>query len=95
MISNQIFAKSRDEFLHALSQAEKDRFQRCGSAQELLEEVRKMEVISKVKRKGDRLFGKINAFNDNLSPYFKIMEIFCNSAPEWTAIALGAFRLVL
>ncbi|RYP78188.1 hypothetical protein DL771_000665 [Monosporascus sp. 5C6A] len=38
---------------------------------------------------------KVRAFGDNLSPYFKIMEIVCGSHPEWANIAMGALRFIL
>ena len=38
---------------------------------------------------------KIKALSDKLEPYFEVIQIVIQSNPEWTAIAWGAFRLIL
>lgn len=58
---------------------------RCSSAQ----------FLFAVKKAAYRLLAKVTNFGINLESYFKIMEIFCGSHPEWSNIALGALLLVL
>ena len=37
----------------------------------------------------------IKTFSDRLEPYFEVGTIVLQTHPEWTAIAWGAFRLIL
>lgn len=90
-----LFTKARDDFLFGLSTREKLTFSTCCSAEELLASCNKFDVIVKAKRRGLPVLRRIKNLSDNLSPYFKIMEILCASHPEWANIAFGALRLVL
>lgn len=94
-MGNQTFVKAKGDFLASLSAAEKAQFAECSTAQELLDHVQKMDIISKTKRRGMPLFRTIKNFSNRLSPYFKIIETLCSSHPDWSCIAWGAFRLVL
>jgi hypothetical protein len=89
-----LFTKARDDFLSELSAGEKLTFSKCSSAEELLASCDKFHVIAKAKRRGIPSFRRIKSLSDNLTPYFKIIEISCATHPEW-ALAFGALRLVL
>jgi hypothetical protein len=92
---NAIFSKAQEDFLAELSEPQRALYSRCSSPQELLSSCEQFEVISKAKKRGLPFLKRIKSFSENLSPYFKIMEILCAAHPEWANIALGAFRLVL
>ncbi|KAJ3535001.1 hypothetical protein NM208_g7314 [Fusarium decemcellulare] len=51
--------------------------------------------ITQKRHCGKTLLHKIRTFSDKLSPYFKIIDIFCSTHPEWANIAWGALRLIL
>jgi hypothetical protein len=94
-LGNQIFNKAKKGFLASLSSDEQAQFARCSTAKELLDYVQGMDVISKSKRRGMPLLKTIKGFSDRLCPYFKTIERFCSSNPEWSCIAWGALRLIL
>jgi hypothetical protein len=50
---------------------------------------------SKAKHLGTPLLSKIKGFSDNLGPYFKVLEVFCGTHPQWANNAFGALRLIL
>lgn len=93
--ANEAFQEAQDQFTASLSEKEKATFFKCSSAQELLDEVRKFQVVSKNKRRGLGLLQHIKTFSDNLQPYFKVIEIIIQCDPQWAAIAWGSIRLVL
>ena len=68
-MGNQTFVKAKDDFFASLSAAEKAQFAECSTAQELLDHVQKMDIISKTKRRGMPLFRTIKNFSNRLSPY--------------------------
>lgn len=90
-----VFRSAQHEFLAALSEKERSQFSGCASVQDLLSSLEKFDVISKAKRRGLPLLGRIKSLSNNLGPYFKVMEILCSSHPEWASIAYGAFRFIL
>ena len=100
MVSNGIsqetpFFQARNTFLSSLSQSEQTQFKNCGSITEVIESLQSLEQLSKAKSRLLPYLAKVDSFGENLSPYFKILEIFCGSHPEWANIALGALRLIL
>ncbi|KAI0442752.1 hypothetical protein F4803DRAFT_550773 [Xylaria telfairii] len=92
--SDKIFADAKAAFLAELSPGEATDFAECQSTSELIQAVRGLKVISKLRNRGSRILGQIKRFSDSLSPYFKIMELLAATHPEWANIALGALFLV-
>jgi hypothetical protein len=92
---SDIFTKARDGFLASLSEYERARFSKCSSVKALLEDIQQLGSLSKSRRRLAGCMSKIEGFGRNLEPYFRIIEIFCGSHPDWANIALGALRLVL
>jgi len=90
-----LFKEAQDTFLGSLSEEERKTFPTCRSADELLQSARELEVLAREQRKGRALIVKIQKFSDKLSPFFKIIDIFCSTHPEWANIAWGALRLIL
>jgi hypothetical protein len=89
------FAEAKKNFLDSLTVEEQARLTDCSSAQILLDEVKKFEVIAKSKQRGLRFAQKIQSLSESLGPYFSIIEIFCGAHPEYANLAWGALRLIL
>lgn len=92
--ARDVFAAAKEKFLDSLSSTERARFTPCCSIEEVLQEANKFEKFSKRGSKTTRCLNKIRQLGDSLEPYFKIMEIFCASHPDWANIALGGLLLV-
>lgn len=94
---HKAFDDALERFLETLSADERMLYSPCSSADELLEGLRKLDVISKKsqKRVGGRLTKGIKKLNDCLQPYFEVVGIFIQSNPQYTALVWGALRLVL
>jgi hypothetical protein len=94
---HKAFDDALERFLETLSTDERMLYSPCSSADELLEGLRKLDVISKrsQKRVGGRLTKGIKKLNDCLQPYFEVVGIFIQSNPQYTALVWGALRLVL
>ncbi|KAI1320331.1 hypothetical protein F5Y16DRAFT_405634 [Xylariaceae sp. FL0255] len=92
-----IFAEARDSFLTSLAPEDQAQFRRCLNITEVLEGLRDLSHFKTSKTRGrlERCFKIIHAFGDNLSPYFKTMEIFFAGLPEWANFAFGSLRLIL
>lgn len=92
--ARDVFAAARDKFLTSLSATERAWFTPCSSIQEVLQEANKFEQFANRRSKTTRCLQKIKQLGDNLEPYFKILEIFGASHPDWANIALGSLLLV-
>ena len=90
-----LFEKAKEQFLAQLSDEEKSKFSKYNSADEVLADLSKLQNFTKDKRKLTRAMASIELFSKQLEPFFDIFGIIVQSHPEWTAIAWGAFRLVL
>ena len=91
---DKLFNDAKSNFLATLTPQERDQFSACSSANELLSDIKALGHIRN-SRRALPFFRRIKAFSDHLSPYFKTIEMVCQSNPEWACIAWGAFRLVL
>ena len=91
----ELFAKARDEFLSTLAPEEHAQFSSCSSVQDVLGKITGIQNLTKAKRRVKPCLDKIKDLGDNLTPYFKIIEIFCASHPEWANLVLGALHLIL
>ena len=91
---SQVLVEARDQFLASLSDCEKAAFSTCSSVEEFLVDVGKLEVISTQKRRGAKFLRQIKRLSDRLQPCFNGLDLLAQS-DQWSAIAWGAFRLVL
>jgi len=89
-----LFARARDEFPSTLALEEHAQFSACSSVQGVLGKIKCLPNLTRAKRVTPCL-DKIKALGDNLTPYFKIIEIFCASRPEGANLVLGALHLIL
>ncbi|KAF2183589.1 hypothetical protein K469DRAFT_784815 [Zopfia rhizophila CBS 207.26] len=90
-----VFIEARDAFVASLQPSERERFARCGSAQQLIHEIKLFESLSRKPSLLKRVISKIDTLNQMLSPYFDSIGFFVQSHPEFAAIAWGAIRLAL
>lgn len=91
----ELFARARDEFLSTLAPEERAQFSSCSSVQDVLGKIKGLQNLTKAKRRVKPCLDKIKDLGDNLTPYFKVLEIFCASNPEWANLVLGALHLIL
>jgi hypothetical protein len=91
---DETFGKAKRSFLATLTPQERTQFASCKSADELLSDFEPIAQKPHFKRTLP-FMRRIKNFSDCLEPYFKVVEIVCQSNPEWTCVAWGAFRLVL
>ncbi|KAH7391025.1 hypothetical protein DE146DRAFT_634868 [Phaeosphaeria sp. MPI-PUGE-AT-0046c] len=90
----EAFGRAKKNFLDTLTSQERAQFASCESAAHLLSDFEK-RARNLEPRRALPSMRRIRNFGDRLGPYFKVIEIVCQSNPEWTCIAWGAFRLVL
>ncbi|KAK0649423.1 hypothetical protein B0T16DRAFT_410052 [Cercophora newfieldiana] len=90
-----LFTQARDTFLASLSAAERQNLSGCSDINEVLDRIASIASLSKAKKRIFPCLEKIKTFGDNMSTYFKVLEIFCGSHPEWANLALGSLFLVL
>ncbi|KAJ4297992.1 hypothetical protein N0V90_005891 [Kalmusia sp. IMI 367209] len=93
--ANGVFAEARDGLLNSLTPTARALFTACPSVTQLIEDVRSDEKLSRNGKLLRRAISKIDALNASLSPYFKALDMFPQSNPEFAAIAWGAFKLAL
>jgi hypothetical protein len=96
-MSEIVFSAAHDRFLESLPDDERMLYSPCSSANDLLEGLKKLEVITKQSQRhcGNLLLSQVKKFSERLQPYFEIVDIFIQSNPQFTAIVWGALRLVL
>jgi hypothetical protein len=92
---DHIFQGARDNFLASLSAEERVHFPTCTSADNLINNIKAPDAFKNNHRRWTRILNRFKNFADQLQPYFEVMNIVLQSHPEWTAIAFGAFRLVI
>ncbi|KAF5013300.1 hypothetical protein FDECE_695 [Fusarium decemcellulare] len=90
-----LLIQAQEEFSQSLSYDERKSLQTCQSPEDLLQSIDRFVNVAQKRRCGKALLHKIKNFSDKLSPYFKIIDIFCSIHPEWANIAWGALRLIL
>lgn len=93
--AEMLFAQARESFLASLSPAERQTLSGCSSINEVLNRTQSLASLNKAKTRILPCLEKIKSFGDNISAYFKVLEIFCASNPEWANLALGSLFLVL
>jgi hypothetical protein len=92
---DHIFREARDNFLASLSAEERVHFPTCTSANNLINNIKAPDAFKKNHNRWMKTLKRFKDFGDQLQPYFEVMNIALQSHPEWTAIAFGAFRLVI
>ena len=90
-----LFGQARDSFFMSISSAERQNLSGCSTIDEVLSRIENLSSLSKAKKRILPCLKKVKSFGDNLSTYFKVLEIFCASNPEWANLALGSLFLVL
>lgn len=90
-----VFRQARDQFLQALAPENQGNFIRIRTSQELIDSFSKFQQFKQDNSRASRLLNVVKKCSEKLEPYFQIIGIVVQSHPEWTAIAWGAFRLVL
>lgn len=93
--NDRIFREAHDEFLATLTAEERARFPKHISASNLINDIQVPSAFQNNHANWTKILKRFEEFGRKLQPYFEIMNIVLQSHPEWTAIAFGAFRLVL
>lgn len=96
--ASSVFLQAQRQFLDSIPEEEKSRYSTSSSAEDLLQDLRKILADAKTfeqKRTASVLLKRIKTLSDSLEPYFRIVEIVIQSNPEFAAIAWGAFRLIV
>ena len=90
-----VFQSARDSFLDTISQEERAQFSNCANVEMLMEDVGAFSEFKSDHRRASKFLERIKNFGDQIQPYFEVCGILLQAHPEWTAIAWGAFRLIL
>ena len=94
---NQIFTNARNEFLASLPSlpsSQQNLFSPCASGQQLLEQVKSLDCISKKKRLAERRLSPIKKFIEVLQSYFSAVDVLVQCDPVHAATVWGALRLI-
>jgi hypothetical protein len=91
---DKLFSNAKSSFLTTLAPEERCGFATCESADKLISDIQQFLPHHRARR-ALLAMDRIRKFSNYLEPYFKVIEIVCQSNAEWTCIAWGAFRLVL
>lgn len=92
--SNHVFEEARQEFLASLSERERHMLHQNGTADQMIESMRKLDDGSKGRSWTRRVLRCVNSLRDTLEPYFKVVDILVQSHPEYAALVWGSVRLV-
>lgn len=90
-----VFTKVRDSFLRGLSPEHRLRVLSCTSCASLSEGVRDLDVIRKNRERGNKYLSGLKKLSENLTPYFRVIDLLVNSNPEYASLAWGGINLVL
>ncbi|KAH6970626.1 hypothetical protein BKA56DRAFT_596676 [Ilyonectria sp. MPI-CAGE-AT-0026] len=93
--SHDVFLEARDDFLGSLSKPEQSLFKTCPSTEQLISEVAKFTDFRLNHRALAKPLDKLKGLNDRLESYFKVVDAFVQSNPEYSATTWGAIRLIL
>ena len=92
---DSVFLEAREKFLSSLSDPEHSLFRTCSSAEELFSDVAKFAKFRLKHREWAKPLDRLKELSDRLECYFKVVDTFVQSSPEYSALAWGAIRLVL
>ena len=90
-----LFKKARDAFEATISTQDKAQYIRCENAEQLLASLQAPKAWSNKPKRWKKAMAHVQAFSEQLQPYFEIISIVLQSNPEWSMIAWGAVRLML
>ncbi|KAK0645509.1 hypothetical protein B0T16DRAFT_141096 [Cercophora newfieldiana] len=97
--THPIFDRARDAFLSSLSPAERVLFSPCFSVDDVQAATVKLQAVTNEAHgrilEGNTAIQVIHRLGEALNPYFKIIEIFISSNPQYAAVIWGGIRLVL
>ncbi|KAK7959115.1 uncharacterized protein PG986_003969 [Apiospora aurea] len=88
-----VFSEARAKFLASLSANDQQMYSPCASSNDLLQAVEKLTAITAKQRDGQRhehnatrWMSAIRRLSDALKPYFKVVEVFVSSNPQYAAL---------
>jgi hypothetical protein len=93
-----VFATAAQRFYDQLSQDEKENFQSLDNPSDMIASIEQHIIV--LKSQGSRTARllnccrKIEQFSKAMEPFFKIVDMFISSHPDWAAIVWGAIRMV-
>lgn len=90
-----VFTEVRDSFLRGLSSDHRLRVLSCTSSASLLEKVRDLDIIRKARARGEKYLSGVKRLIQNLTPYFRVIDLCVSSHPEYASLAWGGINLVL
>jgi hypothetical protein len=91
-----VFDAAAKRFYDALSEVDKTAFQKISDPEEMVESI-KQRIQQQNSQRTTRLLKiceKIALFGQLMKQYFKIVDTFVSSHPNWAAIVWGAVLLV-
>ncbi|KAI0384987.1 hypothetical protein F5Y04DRAFT_246589 [Hypomontagnella monticulosa] len=89
-----IFQRVRDQFLSSLSPRHRLLYSPCASEKDFLDGLKKLDILAKRTLQSQRWIESIKEFAAQLSPFFKVVDTFVSSHPDYAAVAWGALKLV-
>jgi hypothetical protein len=94
--TNEAFQEAYGKFLDSLPKKEQARYSPCISADDLLDGLGKLEVLSTKRQKfrSRSLVRHVKEFSDRLQPYFDVVGILAQDN-QYASIAWGSLLLIL
>ncbi|KAI0379207.1 hypothetical protein F5Y04DRAFT_290418 [Hypomontagnella monticulosa] len=89
------FEKARDEFISSLAPEDRVYYSPCASAADLEHSIQNLQCFADRRLPKSAILNLVKSLNQNLEPYFKVVEIFVSSNPELAALVWGSLRLIL
>ncbi|KAK4071257.1 uncharacterized protein Triagg1_6288 [Trichoderma aggressivum f. europaeum] len=95
--SNEAFDGAFRRFLESLSEAERARYAPVASPEDLLDGIKKLDLLSQRHQKTKlwRVLKCVETFSARLTPYFAIVNTVVSSNPQYAAIVWGLLKFVL
>lgn len=91
-----MFATAAKRFYEELSNEDKLNFQEIENAEDMVASIER-NIVQLNSQRTSRLLDackKVDNFRKSMDPFFRIVDIFVSTHPEWAGIAWGAVRLV-
>jgi hypothetical protein len=54
-----------------------------------------LDIIRKNRQRGNKCLSGLKKLSENLTPHFRVIDLFVNSNPEYASLARGGINLVL
>jgi len=85
-----VFDRARDVFLSGLSPEDRALYLPCFSAEDVQVAMKKLRVVSNEtagrRGSGEAALSVIHRLGEAFKPYFKVIEIFVSSNPQYAAV---------